>query len=186
MDDEKIIALFYKRSEEALTQAADKYGRYCKAVARRILHNQEDVEECVNDAYHAAWNAIPPNKPRKLKIYLARLTRNIACDRYDYNKAKKRNGEFDLILSELEELLGSRQHNVDTQLENMETARLINEFLYRLDREARHIFIHRYWHCHSISSIASQYACSESRIKSILFRTRNKLKAFLRQEGVTI
>lgn len=186
MNDEEIIDLYWNRSEEAIMQTSYKYGSYCKAIAFNVLHNQNDVEECVNDTYYAAWNAIPPNKPDKLKLFLGRLTRNIACDRYDYNKAKKRNKEFDLILSELDEVLYKPEDDVEGQYDKVETSRLINSFLHNIDDETRNIFICRYWYCDSISKIAKRFYCSESKIKSLLFRTRNKLKIFLNSEGVIL
>ena len=107
MDDEKIVDLFWERSELAIAETSIKYGMYCRTIAHNILSNYLDAQVCENDTYIAAWNAIPPTRPTKLLAFLGRLTRNIALDRYDYNTAKKRNGEFNILLSELEECIPS-------------------------------------------------------------------------------
>jgi RNA polymerase sigma factor (sigma-70 family) len=185
MDDETIINLYWERSETAITETAMKYGRYCRAIAFNILSNNADAEECENDTYMAAWNTIPPTRPNKLLVFLGRLTRNIALDRYDYNKAKKRNGEFDAILSELEDFI-SDQYDVEAKYEAIELSKCISEFLRSIDAENRVIFLRRYWFSDSINDISKQFAMSESKVKSILFRIRKKLKKYLEKEGVIL
>lgn len=183
MEDEKIVDLFWERSESAIIETAKKYGQYCKTIAINILGNSEDAKECENDAYHALWNTIPPNRPSVLKAYLGRILRNIAIDKYDYNTAQKRNSKFDLILSELEECIVSPA-NVELQYEQGEIAKRISEFLWTIDKENRIVFVRRYWYSDSISSIAAQFGMSESKVKSMLFRMRNRLKIYLEKEGV--
>lgn len=183
MDDENIIDLFWERSELAIAETSTKYGIYCRTIALNILSNHSDAEECENDTYIAAWNAMPPTRPTKLLAFLGRLTRNIALDKYDYNTAKKRNGEFDILLSELEECLHS-PNNVETEFESGQVSKAISEFLRTIDSEQRVTFIRRYWFLDSIKDISSKFGISESKVKSMLFRTRNKLKIYLEKEGI--
>lgn len=185
MDDEMIIDLYWERSESAIAETSNKYGRYCRAIAFNILANNADAEECENDTYMAAWNTMPSARPNKLLAFLGRVTRNIALDRYDYNKAKKRNGEFDILLSELEDFI-SAQNNVETEYDAGQVSKLISDFLRSTDAEKRVIFLRRYWFSDSIKDISKQFGMSESKIKSILFRMRKKLKKYLEKEGVVL
>ena len=185
MDDEKIVAFYIQRSQQAILETRKKYGAYCRVIARRILTNLRDVEECENDAYLAAWNTIPPQIPRKLSIFLGRIIRNIALDKHSYNTAKKRNNEFEVILTELEECLAS-SHTVETSYEAGELAQYISQFLYTLDEQSRNIFIQRYWYSYSIKDISLHFQMSSSKVKSNLFRTRNKLRFYLESEGLYI
>ncbi|GJM72182.1 hypothetical protein HMSSN036_43980 [Paenibacillus macerans] len=183
MEDQGIVRLYLQRSQQAILETKNKYGAYCRVIARKILSNYSDVEECENDTYLAAWNAIPPNMPRKLPVFLGRLTRNIALDKYGYNTAKKRNREFEVILTELEGCLVSPD-TVETEYEAGEIANLINQFLYAIDEQARNLFIRRYWYSDSIEDLSMRFNMSSSKVKSILFRTRNKLRVHLDKEGV--
>ncbi|MCU6708098.1 sigma-70 family RNA polymerase sigma factor [Paenibacillus sp. J5C_2022] len=185
MKDRAIVHLYLQRSQQALVETKNKYGAYCKAIARNILSNYSDIEECENDTYLAAWNAIPPNMPRKFSVFLGRITRNIALDKHGYNTAKKRTRQFEVILSELEGCIASPD-TVETEYEAGEIANLINQFLYAIDEQARNLFIRRYWYSDSIESIARMFRMSSSKVKSILFRTRNKLKDHLHKEGVNL
>lgn len=182
MEDQEIIHLYLHRSQQAIIETKNKYGAYCKVIARNILSNYSDIEECENDTYLAAWNAIPPNIPRKFSIFLGRITRNIALDKYGYNTAKKRNHEFEVILTELEDCLASPV-TVDIQYEAGEIVNVINQFLYVIDEQARNLFIRRYWYSDSIKEISKRFNMSGSKVKSILFRTRNKLRVHLEKEG---
>ncbi len=185
MEDEKIIDLYWKRSEDAISETTGKYGKCIRQIAFRILNNHEDAGECENDTYAAAWNAIPPAYPKSLLAFLGRLVRNIALDRYDYNQAKKRNGKFDVLLSELEECLASPD-TVETEVEAGYVAGLISDFLRALDADSRCIFLRRYWYSDSIRDIAARFGMSDSKVKSNLFRTRKKLKEHLDKEGVIV
>lgn len=185
MDDNVIIEMFWQRIEDAIRCTSEKYGKYLLKIALNILHRNEDAEECTNDTYLAAWNQIPPNRPNKLLAYLGRITRNIAMDKLDYLSAKKRNSQFDVLLSELEECLSS-SHTVEGEYEAGEIAGVISRFLKTTDTNTRNVFIRRYWFSDSILEIADKYDMSESKIKSMLFRTRNKLKVYLEKEGYTI
>ncbi|MEK3880763.1 RNA polymerase sigma factor [Paenibacillus sp. FSL M7-0420] len=183
MEDQGIIQLYLQRSQQAITETRNKYSAYCRAIARNIVANPSDTEECENDTYLAAWNAIPPNQPRRLPVFLGRITRNIALDKYGYNTAKKRSRQFEVILEELEDCLPAAE-TVETEIAAGETARLINEFLYGLEEGTRNLFIRRYWYADSIESLAGRFDMSSSKVKSSLFRTRNKLRIHLDQEGV--
>ena len=185
MEDNEIISLFFERSETAITEISKKFNHYCIAIALNILPSRSDAEEIVNDTFLAVWNSIPPNQPTNLSSFLGRITRNIALDKYDYYKAKKRNAEFDLLLSELGDCISS-QDNLEEQYEAGQTAKAISLFLRGLDFESRNVFLRRYWYNDSISTLAKRFYMSESKIKSMLFRTRKKLKVYLEKEGIIV
>jgi RNA polymerase sigma-70 factor (ECF subfamily) len=145
------------------------------------LSNRRDAEESVNDAYLAAWNMIPPSRPAKFSAFLGRITRNIALNKYDYNKAKKRNSEFDLVLSELGDCISTYDDYEEGQI-----AKAISIFLRNMDSDSRNTFIRRYWYSDSISEVSRRFGMSESKVKSMLFRTRQKLRIYLEKEGVVI
>lgn len=136
MEDSKIIDLYFERSEEAITQTAEKYGRLCRSIAMHIVGSYEDAQECENDTYVAVWNAIPPTRPNIFSAFLSRISRNIALNRYEYNRAGKRNSQFDLVLEELEECLSSSYSVEDTYIAG-EVAGMINAFLEKLKTETR-------------------------------------------------
>lgn len=185
MEDNAIIELYWNRIEDAIRCTSDKYGRYLLKIALNVLNKREDAEECTNDTYLTAWNKIPPNRPNKLLAFLGRITRNIALDRYDYLSAKKRNSQFDVLLSELEQCLPSN-NTVESDLDEGEIAASINRFLNKTNEDMRIVFVRRYWFSDSIKDIAERFNISESKVKSMLFRTRNKLRFHLEKEGHTI
>ena len=186
MEDEDIVSLYWERKEAAIAETEGKYGRYLKKIALNVLAIKEDAEECVNDAYLGAWNAIPPNRPNPLRVFLARIVRNIALDRVDYNKRKKRNREHDVLLSELEDCLPDSHIEPEQKLQEEEVVSLINCFLEKQAEEKRKIFICRYWYFDSIEEICRQTGFRESRVKSVLFRMRGKLRAYLESEGIEV
>ena len=186
MDDNMIISLYWERSESAISETAGKYGDYCTKIAMNILHNQEDSEECVNDTYLNTWNAIPTQRPAILMAFLGRITRNLSLDKYKKRGAQKRGGdEIELLLSELADCIPS-DSDIEAEYEAGSTAEIIDDFLYTLNAEHRIIFMRRYWYADSIASIAERFTIGESKVKSMLFRTRNKLKTYLEKEGVQI
>ena len=186
MNDTEIIELFWSRSESAISETSNKYSGYCNTIAMNILHNREDSEECVNDAFFGVWNSIPPEKPSVLKPFLGRLTRNFALNKYKAYSAKKRGGgTVELLLSELEDCIPSGR-NVEAEFDAGVVAGLISDFLNSTGKEQRLIFIRRYWYADRIAEISKRYGISENNIKSTLHRTRIKLKEFLEKEGVTI
>ena len=180
MEDEKIIALFFDRDEQAIFETREKYGPYCTAIAYNILSSFEDTEECVSDTYLRTWNSIPPNCPRNLKGYMGRITHNLALTMYRRRSAKKRS-VITVVLEELQ--IPSLEDLVETA-ERKETARLISDFLRALPAEKRRIFVLRYWYYETIPSISRTTGWKETRIKSELSRIRKKLKKHLEQEGV--
>ena len=185
MEDKQIIRLYFDRSEEAIRETAQQYGSYLHAIAKRILHSEEEAEESVNDTYHSAWNAIPPNWPDNLKLFLAKITRNISLDRLDYLLAKKRNSDITVLLEEIAECIPSNQ-SVEQSMESAQITEALNNFLHTLDKQSRIMFVERYWYAKSVKDIAYERHDSESKVKSSLFRTRKKLKAYLEQEGIVL
>ena len=183
MDDEKIIEMFFARNELALNETEQKYGRYCYAVSYRILNSNEDSEECVNDTWLAAWNAIPPKKPESLRGFLARICRNISLDRLDFLKADKRNQNVTEAFEELEAFLSGGEENIP---EEMFMREAVNRFLASLDRKTRIIFMRRYWYFCSIPEIAESMGISENSVRVTLHRTKLRMKSFFEKEGITI
>jgi RNA polymerase sigma-70 factor (ECF subfamily) len=150
-------------------------------VAFSILRNDEDAKETVNDTYLKAWNIIPPQRPNHLKAFLGRITRQLSINRLEHNSAKKRAGsQYQLALDELSECIAQSQEDF-ADIIALRDAR--NQFLHSLPPEARRVFIRRYWHLHSIAEIAASFSMSESKVKSLLMRTRNKLKQHLTEGG---
>ena len=182
LEDSKIIALFFERSEQAVAELDKKYGPAVKKTAANILCDRLDVEECVNDTYWRAWNSIPPQKPNPLVSYICKIARNLALDKYRANKAEKRNGEFDLILDEMEECIPS-ELCVETQVEARELSAAISRFLRTLDRGDRLLFVRRYWYADPVTELAAMTHSSENRVSVRLFRLREKLKKSLIKEG---
>ena len=183
MDDEKIIELYWGRQEKAISETKRKYGRYCYAIAYRILRNKEDAEECETDTYLNAWNLIPPNKPKALSGFLGMITRRISLDRFRKYDSEKRGGrETAISLNELEECV-SNGNTPYEEIEEQMLAQSISDFLRTLSETEASVFIHRYWHFRSVSEIARIYAFGESKVKMMLKRTREKLRLYLESEG---
>ena len=185
MTDKDIIRLFVRRSEEAIRSTAQKYGSYLTKIAMNILGRHEDSEECVSDTYFTAWRQIPPDDPERLLPYLGRITRCLALDRWDHLTAKKRNSGLEVQLSELEECLAGTD-SVEKQYEVGEIAAAVSAFLKKQSEDARNIFIRRYWYSESNADIAKHFGMTESNVKTILSRTRSKLKKYLESEGFTV
>lgn len=186
MEDNNIIDLYLNRDEAAITATAKKYGGYCYSVAYNILYNKEDAEESVNDTYLGAWNSIPPHKPEVLSSFLGKITRNISLKRRRDKLTQKRGtGEVSLAYEELADCIPAN-HDMDSALEAKEIAVHISSFLSSLPPTERHIFVCRYWYFDSIASISRQFGYRETKVKSMLFRTRTKLRNKLIKEGVLI
>lgn len=184
MEDNKIIELYFNRTESAITETKNKYGRYLHAISINILQSYQDAEECVNDTYLRTWNSIPPTRPMQFKTYLGAITRNLSLDRYKRRFAEKRAGEeFTVLLSELEDCLAdnSAPENI---LGNKEIATQISIFLRKLPKEKCNLFIRRYYYCDNIKTLAKLFGHSESKIKSTLFHIRQHLKKHLEKEGI--
>lgn len=182
MEDQKIIELYWNRSEEAISETEQKYGNYCCSIARNILANREDAEECVNDTYLAAWNAIPPQRPSLLAAFLGKITRNLSIDRWrTQNRQKRGSGEILLALDELDDCV-SGQQSVDAEMERKRFAQVFNRFLDSLPEMERRIFLCRYWYLDPIAEIADRFGFSVSKVTSMLHRTRKKLYIVLEKE----
>lgn len=182
MDDNAIIELFWNRSERAVAETDMKYGAMCMKLAKNIVTNIQDAEECVNDAYLSLWNAIPPTRPAIFPAFVTKIVRNLAMKRATYNSAQKRASNMTVSIHELEGNLSIRS-DPNEPLYEQELASCIEMFLRTIDYESRNIFLRRYWFFDSISEIAERFFISESKVKSQLFRTRNKLYEHLIKEG---
>lgn len=186
MKDNEIIELYWNRDEAAIAVTADTYGNYCYSIAYNILYNNEDAEECVNDTWLNAWKSIPPQRPNRLSTYLGKITRNLSLNRYKLLTAQKRGmGQVELALSELEECVPA-QTDMDQITDEMVLASAIEAFLGVQPRTQRNIFVGRYWHLYSIRDISVSYCMSESRVASLLYRMRMKLKLHLEKEGISL
>ena len=183
MNDKEIIQLYFDRDPKALSATAKKYGKYCTSIAKNILGNDEDVEECVNDTYLNTWNSIPPTIPTILSAFLGKITRNIAFNKYRHNHVKKRgNGEVALVLDELTDCV-SGLDDVEQEIDRKQLVEAINSFLNTLSSQNRNIFICRYWYSDSVASIAKRYGITENNVSVILNRLRSKLKKYLLERG---
>ena len=183
MEDQRIIDLYWQRDEQAIRQSDKKYGRYCYTVAYSVLGSHEDSAECVNDTWLGAWNAMPPERPSILRSFLARITRNIAIDRYRYGGAQKRGAEVDCAIDEYWECIPNGDASFDDELVLKQA---IDGFLEGLDTRTRVIFMRRYWYSMSVGDIAQSLRLSESHVSVILHRTRLKFKEYLTKEGIFI
>lgn len=183
MEDSQIIDLYWKRSANAISESKIKYGAYCETIANNILHSKYDSDECVNDTWYRAWNAIPPEKPGKLALFFGKITRNLAIDRFRNKMAKKSgSGQTQICLDELSECIGENGHFED----RLALKDGLNNFLRSLPEKNRDIFMMRYWYMMAVSDIAKRNGISEGSVKMILQRLRKKLKIFLEKEGIIV
>lgn len=186
MEDSRIIQLFWERSQEAVSAAAEKYGAYCTAIAGNILSSEQDVEECVNDTWLSAWNAMPPHRPGRLSTFLGKLTRNLAFNRYQRLRAQKRGGgQFELVLEELGECV-SGADEVERAIDRAALAEAIDAFLEGLSKKRRAMFLLRYWHGAPVGEIARRTGMSEGNVSVTLHRVRKQLREHLIQRGFTV
>ena len=183
MDDTQIIDLYWDRDQGAITATAGKYGSFLHALSWNILRSHHDAEECVNDTYFRAWNAMPPQRPAILSAFLGKVTRNLALNRYKARSAQKRQGDaFALSLEELDDCAPALS-SPDDEAMAAELGQSISAFLRTQSEEVRSMFILRYFYCDSIEEISARFGCGESRVKTTLLRTRRKLKEHLMKEG---
>ena len=185
MDDAGILALYFARDERAVTETAGKYGGQCYAVSYQILRSHQDAEECVNDTYIRAWNAIPPARPTFLGAFILKITRNLSLSAYKAARAEKRGGG-QTVESLTRELTDCVTGNPEAMLESAELSRALDRFLRTLSQKERCVFLRRYWYADSISEIAQQCRMAPGTVKSSLHRTRAKLKQFLQEEGIFV
>lgn len=186
MEDQEIIARFFARDEEGLTAARARYEPYCAAVARSLLNDPRDQEECLSDTWLRAWNAIPPQRPRSLGAFLAKITRNLAINRLrDGNAQRRGGGQVPLALEELRECV-SPEGSPEGELDRQAAEEALNRFLDGLPPLQREIFLRRYWYLDSIEDIARRAGWSKSRVTTTLHRLRVRLRAHLIQEGIDV
>lgn len=184
MEDKRIVDLFFARDERALTETRQKYSRYLHRVAHNVLQNRQDAEECVNDTYLRAWNAIPPHRPTRLSVYLGKIARRLALDRYAALTADKRGGGTTAdILEEWRDALPAADGDPTN---DMAVRDALSRFVRQLPADKRRVFIRRYWYGDPIHDIAAACRSTESRIKMMLSRTREELKTFLEKEGIAL
>lgn len=184
MDDIEIVELYFARDERAILETAAKYGALCRGIAYNILNNREDSEECVNDAYAGIWGAIPPTKPNNFAAFICKITRNLSLKRLEFMKRQKRSYDVQISLDELENVLPDEQ--IPTGIDEEDIGKLISEFLRDQKEDVRNVFIRKYYFFDSIGQIAERYSFTESKVKNMLYRARNKLKIYLIKEGVSI
>ena len=183
MDDKRIVELYFARNEKAVEETASKYGKYCYAIAYNILSNRQDAEESVNDTYMDAWNSIPPHRPSSLHLFLGKITRRVSIDRWRKHNAQKRGGgEMPLVLEELYECIPD-YGDTEQLYEKRRLAQTVNRFVRSLPAAEQKVFLCRYWYMDSVRAIGKRFHYSESKVKSMLFRTREKLRKTLREEG---
>ena len=180
MEDLEIIGLLFQRSETAISALQQKFGGLCRSIISQILTDRRDVEECTSDTYLRVWHSIPPQHPARLDSYIARIARNVALDRYDYNTASMRHTGLTLAYEELALYLPCRDQETDT----VEFRTFLNRFLRGLPKTSRMMFIRRYWYGENIGDIAKAFGYSEEKVKSTLFRTRKKLREAMIKEGI--
>jgi len=183
MDDRENVKLYWERSESAIRETAYKYEKYCYTISYNILDSHDDAEESVNDTWFNAWKSIPPHAPAVLATFLGKITRRVSIDKWRKKTADKRGGgEMALALEELDECIGDGT-NIEKEVEKQALSKFIKRFVKSLPDTEQRVFVCRYWYMDSIEAIAEQFGFSESKVKSMLHRTRGKLRARLVKEG---
>ena len=186
MEDRQIIDLYWARSQQAVTESDRKYGAYCRAVSMNVLGAREDAEECVNDTWLHAWNAMPPQRPAVLQAFFGKLTRNLSLDRRRrVHAAKRGGGQTAVALEELADCLPSRG-TVEDALDADETARVISKFLRSLSKTDRALFLRRYWYLDDVGAIARRFGMTQGQVKTRLYRVRGRLRPILEEEGICV
>lgn len=184
-EDEEIIKMFFERSEQGIRELDTKYGKFLRKISYNILNNQQDAEECVNDAYFGAWNAIPPAKPDPLLTYICKIVRNISLKVYYKKTAAKRNSVYTIAMDEIEACIAS-PNTAEAELEAKELVHIIESFLDTLSSENRVIFMRRYWFSESCKDIAELVGLTEKNVSVRLTRIRRKLKSYLAEREVFV
>ncbi len=182
MEDYRIVDMYWDRDEGAIAESDKKYGRMLNSLSFALLSSREDAEECVNDTYIDAWNAMPTARPDNLGAFLSKITRRISIDRFRKQHRQKRGG-FDNLTLELTDCIPSSE-SVESEYENGRLKETLDSFLYSLDREKRVMFVRRYFYSHSIEQISEQMNISVAKVKTTLFRIRKSLKEYLEKEGM--
>lgn len=186
MEDREIIRLYWDRDDRAIKATDDKYGRYCRAIARNILNCEEDAEECVNDTYLKAWSSMPTKWPAQLAAFLGKITRNLSFNRYKHRHAEKRGGgEISLVLDELTDCV-SDADDVEKTIDRQELIKAIDSFVGGLSESKRRIFVRRYWYADPIADIAEDSGMKQGTVSKTLERTRKQLRVYLTERGFEI
>ena len=184
MEDTAIIDLYWQRSDQAISETDRKYGRYCQRIAMNICADREDAEECVNDTWLRAWNRMPSERPSLLSVFLGAITRHLALDRYRAKHSLKRGGgEVPLALDELSDCVMG-QSDPEREVEARELEEAIDRFVNALPETDQVIFLSRYWFLAPVAVIAKKSGCTQSKVKTTLFRLRKKLRVYLQEEGL--
>ncbi|MCR5201575.1 MAG: RNA polymerase sigma factor [Lachnospiraceae bacterium] len=184
MTDKEIISLYFKRDENAIQETSTQYGKKLYSLSYKVVYDSGTAEECVNDTYLKAWNKIPPDNPVTfLYPYLAKITRGLSIDRYRHMHAAKRGANIVTLTDEIDDIFVN-QHQEDMMVDKLVLKDSINKFLGELTKEQRGVFLRRYWYMDSISEIAEFYGFSQSKVKSMLMRIRNRLKEHLIKDGI--
>lgn len=184
MEDEKIVSLFLNRQENAITECKSKYHSFLFAVSFNILKNKEDSDECVNDTYLGAWQKIPPEKPKFLRAFLSKITRNLSLNKLRFYSAEKRGGSEALLsLDELCDFI-SGDESIEDKIEEKELSKCIEKFLLKEKKDARILFVRRYFYFDSVKKLAEDFSMSENAVKMRLSRLRKALGEYLREENL--
>jgi RNA polymerase sigma factor (sigma-70 family) len=184
MDDLMIIELYFARNEQAIKETDIKYGKLCFSMANNIVFNDEDSEECVNDTYLSVWNKIPPTRPNNFRAFICKIVRNLSMKKLEFNRALKRTQNVTVSYTELEEILPDTRTAPEWEYENL--GKIISDFLQHEKENARNVFIRKYYFFDSISDIAERYSFTESKVKNMLYHSRNKLRECLKKEGIEV
>lgn len=188
MQDEQIVELYFQRDEMALKETSDKYGNYCRTIARNILNDEETAKETFNDTLFHSWNAIPPTRPNCLKTFVGKITRNLSLKRFNKATALKRGGgNYEVAIDELEECMPDISvQSEDKIVDDMVIREILDSFLVELSPQNRRIFVRRYWYCSSVEEISKALGLTPTNVRTILSRVRSKLKLDLEKAGVTV
>ena len=185
MKDTDIVGLFWDRNEDAVSETKKQYEQYCMYIAKNVLQNEQDAEECFNDALLAVWKSIPPHRPENLKTYIGKLVHEIAIDKWRKNNRQKRiKSEFALSLDEIENVVPD--NSFDEEIDGRELSAEISRYLNGIDEVKRNVFIRRYWYYDSIESICNRYGYGKSKVLVTLKRTRDGLALYLKKKGYVI
>lgn len=184
MDDLMIIELYFARDEQAIEETDTKYGKLCLHMANNFLSNDADAEECVNDTYLSAWNTIPPTRPNNFRAFLCKIVRNLSMKKLEFNSALKRSQNVTVSFSELEEILPDNRTAPEWEYESL--GKIITDFLQAEKEDVRNVFIRKYYFFDSISDIAGRYSFTESKVKNMLYHSRNRLRKYLKKAGVEV
>ena len=185
MDDLSIVELYHRREEQAIAESDKKYGALCRSIALRLLTLREDAEECVNDTWHAAWNRMPPDRPQALGAFLGRITRNLSVSRWRRDRAKKRYGGMEVLLSELEDCVPA-PGTLEEDWDRRQLAQSISAWLDTLTDGDRRLFIRRYWYGEAVKELAAERGERANSLSQRLLRLRRDLRTFLESEGVEL